>query len=416
MSEATFPALVAGYGSGKTHALTYRLLRMLFTIPKAQLGIYEPTHDLIRQIIIPRLEEIFQSLSILYKLNKSEGIIDVFMPMGKCRIIMRSMDNPSRLIGYEHHHAFVDEIDVMNSVKAMEVWINILARNRKRIKYINGTYGKNTIGVTTTPEGFNFVYKLWVKDHADNPEYELIKGKTKDNFHLDPEYVKTLTRTYPPQLLEAYLNGEFVNLKGNTVYDGFNRKESNTDITMSDFFPDATIHIGIDFNVHRMALGVFMKSEEADGKVYMVSEFHHLIDTPHAIEAIHARYPNRTIVIYPDASGGSRKSIDASKSDIKLLRSAGFRINAPRKNPPVRERVVSMNTMFLNGEGERKLFVNVSECPHSTEQLEKQIYDDNGVPIKNNEEDVLDAMGYCINRISGLAKPTTVIARMRFGI
>ena len=389
---------------------------MLFTVPNAQLGIYEPTHDLIRQIIIPRMEEIFQSLRIIYKLNKSEGVIDVWMPMGKCRIIMRSMDNPQRLIGYEHHHAFVDEIDVMAADKAMDVWVRILARNRKRIKFQDGTYGKNTVGITTTPEGFGFVYKMWVKDHADNPEYELIKGRTQDNFHLDPEYVNTLRRTYPPQLLEAYLNGEFVNLKGNTVYDGFDRFASNTNLTMDDFFSDATIHIGMDFNVHRMALGVFMKSADNDDRIYLVDEFHHLVDTPAAIEAINARYPNRTIVVYPDASGGSRKSVDASKSDIKLLRAAKFRINAPRKNPPVRERVVSMNTLFLNGEGERTLFVNVSKCPHATEQLEKQVYDDNGIPIKNNEEDILDAMGYCVNRIRGLAKPTTVIGRMRVGV
>ena len=107
-----------------------------------------------------------------------------------------------------------------------------------------------------------------------------------------------------------------------------------------------------------------MKGDEDSKNLYIVDEFFNLMDTPAMIQAIHARYPNRTIVIYPDASGRSRKSTDASKSDIRLLRDAGFRINAPMKNPPVRERVVSMNTMFLNAEGERHLLINVSKCPN----------------------------------------------------
>ncbi len=411
MSDDTFPALVAGYGSGKTHALTYRLMRFLYSIPKAQIGIYEPTHDLIRQIIIPRLEEMFQALGLLYKLNKSEGIIDVWMPMGKARIIMRSMDNPSRLIGYEHHHALVDEIDVMPKDKAMDVWIRILARNRKRIRYNDGTFGKNTVGITTTPEGFGFVYNMWMKEHANDPDYRLIRGRTQDNFHLDPAYVQTLRATYPPQLLEAYLNGEFINLKGNTVYDGFDREQSNTDLTIDDFSPTATLHIGEDFNIGRSCAVVVMKGD--DGKAYVVDEFFNLMDTPAMIKAIQARYSHRTIVVFPDASGRSRKSVDASKSDIRLLRDAGFRINAPKKNPPVRQRVLSTNTAFLNGEGERTLYVNTRKCPNLTEALEKQIYDDNGVPIKDGKEDINDGLGYCVDRLWGLAKPTATIGRMK---
>ena len=120
------------------------------------------------------------------------------------------------------------------------------------------------------------------------------------------------------------------------------------------------------------------------------------------------------ITVYPDASGRSRKSVDASKSDIRLLRDAGFRINAPKKNPPVRERVLSLNTALLNGEGERHLLINIDKCPNQVEQLEKQIYDDNGVPIKDGNEDPNDALGYVVNRINGLAKPMATVGRMRF--
>jgi len=414
-TPAKYPALVSGLGAGKTEALVYRTLKFLTEIPKARIGLYEPTVDLIKRILYPRFEDIFANSGIKYKLNKSDGIMEVWMPMGKCELIFRSMDNYSRIIGYETHHSILDEIDTLPKDKAMEVWVRVLARNRKKFMTPQQIAGINTVGITTTPEGFNFVYSLWVKEHLNNPEYHLIRGRTEDNHHLPKDYVESLRRTYPPQLIEAYLNGQFVNLSGNTVYDGFDRTLNDTTLTINSFTPTATIHIGMDFNVGRMSATIGFKPEDSSlRQLYLVGELHNLMDTPAMIQAILARYPNRTIVIYPDASGRSRKSTDASKSDIRLLRDAGFRINAPSKNPPVRERVLSMNTMFLNSEGERNLYVNVSNCPNTVEALEKQVYDDNGVPVKDGKEDINDAIGYLVNRAFGLAKPSTTIGKKRW--
>jgi hypothetical protein len=413
-SEAKYTALISGLGAGKTEALVYSVLKDLTLIPKASIGVFAPTVDLFKRIHYPRFQDIFENSGILYRLNKSDGVMDVYMPNGKCQIIFRSMDNFSRIIGFELHKAYLDELDVLSSEKAMEVWIRVLARTRKKFLTPHGVRGINQIGVTTTPEGFGFMYKMWVKDHADNPEYKLIRGRTIDNHHLPADYVESLMRTYPPQLIRAYLLGEFVNLIGENVYTGFERHKSNTNLTIDDFPITNVINLGMDFNVGRMAAAVIMKGE--DNYAYQVDEFHHIQDTPAIIQAIYARYPNRLIVVFPDASGRSRKSVDASKSDIRLLKDAGFRINAPKKNPPVRQRVVSLNTMLLNGEGERHLLINTQKCPHTTEMLEKQIYDNNGVPVKDGDEDILDGLGYAIDRLWGLSKPTTNVSRMRFAM
>ncbi len=413
-SSCLYPALVCGLGAGKTEALVQRTLMLITKIPKARIGIYEPTVDLIKRIIYPRFEEILSSSPYRYKLNKSDGIMEIWMPSGKAEIIFRSMDNYARIIGYETHHAILDEIDTISKDKANNVWLRVLARNRK--PYINqdGTIGDNTVGITTTPEGYNFVYDMWIKKHKNNPDYEIIKGRTVDNFFLKPAYVQGLIRSYPPQLIRAYLNGEFVNLIGNTVYDGFDRLLSHTNLTIDDFPQTQGINIGMDFNINRMAGAVIMKGD--GDRAYQVGEFHNVTDTPTLIQKIKQRYPDRLITIFPDASGNSRKSVDASKSDIRLLRDAGFRVNAPRKNPPVRQRVLSVNTMFRNGANEQHLFINTTLCPHTAEMLEKQIYDKFGAPLKDGEEDILDALGYVIDRIHGLAKPTTKITRMRFGV
>jgi hypothetical protein len=303
-----------------------------------------------------------------------------------------------------------------------------MARNRKKFTLNNNlndkrpeNKGVNSVGVTTTPEGFKFVYQMWVKQHKDNPDYRLIKGKTTANHHLPEDYVPTLMASYPENLIKAYINGEFVNMTGNTVYSGFDREKSHTNITMDNYSEKDTVKIGMDFNVGRMAAVVVMPDTDYDTPkhkrhAFVVDEFHDIADTPAMINAIRSRYPNHAIEVFPDASGRSRKSVDASKSDIRLLRDAGFRINAPKKNPPVRERVLSVDTMFKDGYGNRRLFVNTNKCPHLTEQLEKQIYDNSGAPNKDGTEDINDALGYIINRLWGIAKPTTMVGKMRVGV
>jgi len=422
-SRAKFPALVSGLGAGKTEALIYRTLKFLTEIKGAKIGIYEPTVDLIKRILYPRFEDIFATSGIKFKLNKSDGVMQVWMPnTGLCEIIFRSMENPARIIGYETHHSLLDEIDTIATDKATDVWGRVIARNRKKFYVYDPQNpkqrkkGVNTIGITTTPEGFKFVYKTWAKKHLNDPNYELIKGRTRDNHHLPDDYIPAMREFYPPQLIDAYLNGKFVNMKGRTVYSGFDRHKNYTSATLDDYPESTPLLIGMDFNVGRMGAVVGVKTSDPEAgirQLRIVDEFFKLEDTPAMIAAIRSRYPNRTIVVYPDASGRSRKSVDASKSDIALLRQAGFRINAPKKNPPVRERVVSTNTMFLNSDNVRNLLVNTDKCPNLTEAVEKQIYDDNGIPVKDGDEDINDALGYLTNRVFGLARPTTVIGRMR---
>ena len=46
---------------------------------------------------------------------------------------------------------------------------------------------------------------------------KLIKMRTADNPHLPPDFIERLKEEYDPNLLQAYLNGEFVNLNTGQV-------------------------------------------------------------------------------------------------------------------------------------------------------------------------------------------------------
>jgi hypothetical protein len=118
--------------------------------------------------------------------------------------------------------------------------------------------------------------------------------------------------------------------------------------------------------------------------------------------------------VYPDASGNSRKTVDASKSDIALLREAGYSINAPAKNGAVKDRIIAVNTMFCNSIGTRRLFINTNVCKELVDNLNEQAYDDNGNPRKaNNVDHMLDAIGYLVYRKYGLNKASSKVKTFR---
>lgn len=384
-TKALFPAFVAGFGSGKTQALIARCIAYKLKYPKLNSAYYLPTFDLVKKIGFPRFEEELTRLGIVYVLNKTDAVIHV-LDMGS--IIFRTMDTPARIIGYEVADSFVDELDTLKMEDAQEVWRKILSRNRQ--KKPDGA--RNTVAVGTTPEGFRFVYDRWRKNRP-NLHYKLIRASTYSNEHNLPlGYIDQLRADYPAHLVEAYINGRFVNLTSGAVYPEFSRllNGSSEEVTGSE-----PLHIGMDFNVGKMAAVVFVLRK---GLPCAVDEFVGILDTPTMIAAIREKFGRRhTIYVYPDASGGSRKTNDASVSDLSLLSKAGFIVLANPSNPAVRDRVLAVNQLINTPTKGRRLGVNVDKCPSFTECLEKQAYNDKGEPDKKAGFDhAADAGGYFI--------------------
>lgn len=383
-SRAKFPAMVAGFGSGKTEAGCLRALRLKFQYPDQSIGYYLPTYSLIKTIVFPRIEEILVRDKVKYFLNRSDKELTIAGNKGK--IIFRTMDNPELIIGYEHAHAITDELDILATDKAADVWRKIVARNREKLP--DGSL--NTIGTVTTPEGFRFVYEKWKRKPMIGSQ--IIKASTKSNMrNLPRDYIDTLRDIYPDAMLAAYLEGEFVNMRQGRVYPDYDRFMNMCFDRVNE---KDILHIGMDFNVGKMAAVVHVMR---NGLPCAVDEFTDLLDTPAMIKAIKNRYPGNRTIVYPDASGKSRRSNNAAASDIAQLRQAQFTVLARNSNPFVRDRLASMNKQ-IHKDGKRRYKVNADTCPSFVEALEKQAYDKNGDPDKTSGFDHLnDAAGYFIN-------------------
>lgn len=246
-SEARFPALVAGFGAGKTEAAILRSVLGILRSPGLNRGFYEPTYDLIRMIAWPRFEQTLTEMNVPYKLQKSP--LNQITIEGYGAIFFRSMENPNRIIGYEHADADIDELDTLKKDDAAHVWRQVVARNRQQ-----KPDGINSIGVTTTPEGFRFVYDTWKRDPQQG--YEIIQAPTRSNKHLPPGYIESLEDIYPASLLDAYLEGNFVNLTFGTVYNSYERGMHHSRETIR---PGEPLYIGCDFNVTKQCAVVYVR-------------------------------------------------------------------------------------------------------------------------------------------------------------
>ena len=387
-----FKAFVAGFGSGKTWVGGAGVCKHVWEHPKVNSGYFAPTYSQIRDIFYPTIEEVAHDWGLKVKVRQSNKEIDFYSGRQyRGTTLCRSMDKPSDIVGFRIGHALIDELDLMKIDKAETAWRKIIARMRYKVDGL-----KNGINVTTTPEGFKFVYRQFLKSVRDNPDlgdlYGLVQASTYDNErNLPDDYISSLFESYPPQLIDAYLNGQFVNMTSGSVYPCFDRSHNHTNEVMRD---GEALHIGMDFNVNQMAAGI---NVIRDGLPLTVAELTDVRDTPTMASLLKDRYKDRSIVIYPDATGRGTSSKNASESDLSILKQAGFTVRVNRSNPAVRDRVLAVNSMLENAEGARRWKINTDQCPKLTEALEQQAYDKNGEPDKSSGLDhIIDGQGYFI--------------------
>lgn len=389
-SDAQFPALCGGLGSGKTQAGLVRLIIKMLQWPELNTAYYLPTYDLLRLRAIPGAEELLAMFGMPHKVNKSEYTISI---KGHGNMIFRSYDRPERIVAYEVGDSIVDELDTLPKEKAAFVWRKVSERNRQKLGRLN------TLGNVTTPDqGYSgFTYERWGKRQL--PGHELIKAATASNPFLPDGYIEQIRANYDPILADMYLNGEFVSLSQNKVYHFFDRAKHHAD---RELMPtDKIVSFALDFNVGGTCASVWVLDNNIP---VAVDEFVSHDTQDFIIRAQQYAEAGRQIIVYPDASGKGR-STNASQTDVQMIQQAGFRVDAPAANPAVRDRVNAVNALLAHG----KLLVNTAKCPLLTDAFESQGYDSRGDPEKFNEhpaiDDWVDGAGYYLHRKFPISRP-----------
>lgn len=212
LSDARFTALVAGVGSGKSHAGCVRALLAAGgqlgsrRIRTPNLGVITaPTYPMLRDATLRTFLEIAEPAIARY--NKSEMLLEL---TNGSEIIFRSTDAPDRLRGPSVSWWYGDEA----ALYPPNVWQIMIGRLRQF-----GMAGRAWI--TTTPRGRNWVWQRFVQNATT--DYHIVRAATHDNPFLDTEFITALEADYVGDFARQELLGEFVAFEG-LVYPEFQRE------------------------------------------------------------------------------------------------------------------------------------------------------------------------------------------------
>lgn len=387
--------LCAGFGAGKTAALTRKCILMAMDNPGRVLAVFEPTFQLVLDVWVRSFDEALDHFGIEYDYKASpmpEYVLH--LPHGPCTILCRTMESTNRIRGLNLAGVLADEIDTSKYELAKKASEMILARLR------GGP--KPQFCLASTPEGYGFMWETFTQ--RPGPDRRLIKAKTTDNPYLPPGFIDSLYANYPPQLLAAYLNGEFVALDKTTVYPYFDRDVHWSDVELED---DDMIYAGCDFNVGASFVEILIRRGD---KFHFIDEFHPK-DTPTMAALFKEQYADHIsrgmFTVVPDAASKHRTTTNASESDLAILKRSGLRVKSQTQNPLVEDRVSSVNLLLMNN----RLYVN-PRCKYLIKAFETQTYTDKGVPDKSgrgldDRSGPVDAAGYAIYLLAGLKRYQT---------
>ena len=341
--------LVGGYGCGKTYIGSLRSIYLSYLNSGIPGQYVSPTYKLAKRTVIPTVKEILNRSQIDYTYNKTDS--EFYIKNWDGHFWIGSGDDPDSLRGPNLAWAGIDE----PFIQSEEVLNQMLARVR------HPEANHREIFLTGTAEQLNWGYDLAMNDEG-RYDLGLVRGKTKDNPYLPDEYYETLKKAYSKEMVEAYLNGEFVNLNQGRAYKDFNR---DNNIKHMDGYKDLEVCAGLDFNVDYMSAEIFALG---NGWIHFFDEIRLKNSNSFELsEHLAAKYPG--IRVFPDASGAARKS-SSSKSDHAIFREAGFNIVSKRANPRVMDRVNAVNK-FLR---EDRLSIEPGTCPMLIKDLERVVW------------------------------------------
>jgi len=391
--SARFRVLISGRRFGKTFIAINELARFA-RYPKKRVWYVAPTFRMAKQIVWSELLDRLDKHKWIKNTNHSDLTVTL---KNNSTISLRGADNEQSLRGVGLDFLCMDEFA---DIKEM-AWYEVL---RATLSDKNGH-----ALFCGTPRGYgNWSYNLFTKKDEDENwasfQYTTLQGGQVPHAEIEQAKADLDERTFK-QEYEA----SFVNYAGN-IYYNFDRVgnvirkyERKTNV----------IHVGMDFNISPM---VCVVAEIIHNKVYIFDEIQLFSsNTNEMADEIHNRYHGNHIFIYPDPACKQSRTSAGGRTDLSILKNAGFDIKVRNFHPLIRDRINAVNSKLQNTKGEKSLFI-ASNCKNVIKSIERQIYKEgSSVPDKTSGYDHFnDALGYMIEFLYPLKREYTPSRPMRF--
>jgi hypothetical protein len=380
-----FTVASCGRRFGKT-TVAVRQICFEARIPNREIYYVSPSYRMSKTIVFKKLKEKLLNLRWVKKIHETELS---FLLKNNTTISLKGADNYDSLRGVGLDFLVMDEAADIDPAAFYEVLRPALSDRQGRALILG------------TPKGFN-----WFKDVFDlaeefPEEWASFQYTTLDGGQVSAEEIESARRDLDERTFNQEYLGTFQTFSGRVFYAferANNLKPYNKELPRE-------IHIGLDFNVDPMSAVIGVKLND--------SEFH-IIDeirifgsnTDELVQEIRTRYPNNSIVCYPDPAGAQRKTSAGGRTDHTILRTANFRVLAPNSHNAIRDGVNAVNAKLRSSSGITSLFID-PRCKYVIECLEKQTYKSGtSIPDKDSGFDHMnDALRYMIDYLYPIRSP-----------
>ena len=438
-SEAMNVAYVGGYGSGKTRALCELAIKSAISNPYAPGALVAPTYGMLNDPVLVKLEELMEEKKMKYTINKAS--MRILLPEIPTSIVMMSGDKPERIKGPDWSFVGVDEAATVKELS----WKNCIARVRHPLAKFRKRF------IATTPEGLdNWVYVEFVekvenakvfliraaeelkeikaKGKKPNPtfvkrvkeayrrvsSYEIFFASSRENTFLDAEVVLELENAYDEKLVQAYVEGKFIDLSGSHVYYAFGPHNVSNKVVFNINLP---VFVSCDFNVQPMCWVLFQYHHS---KIWVFDEIfiENNADTALATDKMLGKLKvlwagfnysgleiPQHITIFGDPAGRARTT--AGDTDYAIIEEIlrqnriGF-VNAVSKAAPlVKDKINNTNSAIQDREGVGSRILIHPRCENLIKDFQHvKRAKDGGIDKRNLKwSHMTDALGYAISEI-----------------
>ena len=369
-----FRILFAGRRFGKTFVAIQELAKFA-RFPNQKVWYISPSYRQSKNICWTMLKEQMINHRWVKKINEAD--LSIILKNNSI-IQLKGSDNEQSLRGVGLNFICIDEFQDIKP----QAWFEV-------IRPTLSDKGKEGHALFTgTPKGYNWAYDLYTKQ---NKEWQGFKFTTLEGGQVTEEEIEQAKDDLDERTFQQEYLATFVNYSG-VIYYNFDR---NLHIIDNHEVVNATIHIGMDFNIDPM---VCVLAQKRDNDLIIFDEIQiWSSNTSEMIEEIKRRYNKFNIVIYPDPAARQRKTSAGGFTDLALLRNAGFEVRARSTHPLVRDRINAVNSKLKNTNGVSSLFI-IKSCKNVIKSLERQVYKEGThVPDKDSGHDHMnDALGYMV--------------------
>lgn len=382
-TDISYFFLCGGYGCGKSFSIVFMVVVLckMYQGEDITIALCSTTITLLNKTVILDLIKLCKKTGSHIEYNQKDNIITI----GTIRFLLIATGQPADIYGPNVNITLCDEVDELPEQKAIEA--HKALSERTRLTLPDGR--KPFIMYFSTVHGYRGLYKIVQKLKKDGLPYVLVRGLTKNNKSLDPQYVKNLYAIYDEQERLAYLEGMFVNLQSGRVYSDYN--DETCKCAPFEISKNMTVYVGQDLNSGFSKATAVVKKDKC---LYIVHgwSFKEIGGAPAIMRSTFAQ---NEILWFPDCSG--KEILKGYKQEII---DNGIQCRIGSSNPRILDTVFYVNKLFKLGK------LKVFDCKAAdevSEALKVQAYNDMGQPEKGKGETdpdhFTDSVRYVIYRI-----------------